>query len=93
MRHLHKVEGHGTLSAPDSPVLWVEFYYDAFESGTSGTAIDIRGRIISYDYRTLSAWFHNRASLTLKTDTFSLQFCLSDENGHFRAAEEPTTPE
>jgi hypothetical protein len=87
MRHLHKVEGHGTLSAPESPVLSVEFYYDAFESGTM---VDIRGRIISYDYRTLSMWFHNLAKLTLKTDTFSLQFCLSDEDGHFRATEGPT---
>ena len=64
MRHLHKVEGHGTLSVPESPVLSVEFYYDAFESGTM---IDIRGRIISYDYRTLSAWFHELAKLKLTT--------------------------
>ena len=87
MRHLHKVEGHGTLSALGYPALSVEFYYDSFESGT---VIDIRGRIISYDFRTLSGWFHDLAKLTLTTDTFSLQFCLSDDDGHFRATEEPS---
>ncbi len=87
MRHLHNVEGHGTLSAPESPVLSVEFYYDFFESGKPP---DIRGRIISFDYRTLAAWFHHLTKVTLKTDTFLLQFCLSDEDGHFRATEGPT---
>ena len=90
MRHLHKVEGRGTLSAPGYPALTVEFYYDVFDSETM---LDMRGRIISDDFQTLSVWFHNLVKLTLKTDTFSLQFSLSDEDGHFRATERPTVLE
>ena len=86
MHHLHRVEGRGTLSAPGYPVLSVEFYYDVFDSEAM---LDMRGRIISDDFQTLSAWFHNLTKLTLQTDTFSLQFCLSDEDGHFRATEGP----
>jgi hypothetical protein len=87
MHPLYSSQGRGTLTGQDAPVLSVAFYYEAFQSGT---LLEIRGKIISDDYRTLVSWLQNPTKLTLTTDTFLLELYLSDDEGHFVVTEGPT---
>jgi hypothetical protein len=83
---LLRVQGRGNLFASEPQGLAVEFYYDVFESGTM---LEIEGKIMSDDFHTLFSWFQGQTRLTLKTDTFSLQLYILDENGHFKATGGP----